>query len=429
MGGGEAVGGEGRDGDGRRQQEVVILEEAVDRLHIVELACPHGEIVVGTVALAVPDAGDEAGVHPVLEFLQQAGVACLMHRPEEVLDLRAVGPPGRRDLLDLGPETGERRNRVGHQARHLGIDARMAEIGTPGDARAPEPLALAQQGGIVRRWGFEAVMVAGMRAGHDLQHQGRVGDRAGHRPDMAYLVRIADRQVGHAPVARLDAENAAEMARHADRAGAVGALVKRPVARRRPGARARRGRAGVQAVRPGIVRDPGKRALAHPLPSEFRGRRLAERNGAGGRQPVHAWRVLGRDGALFGVRAPLGRDVCRVGQVLDRDRHAVQGSERRARHDRSFRLLRRIACAVGRQRGESVDPRFEPLDPGQHRIDDLDRRKLARSHGGRKRGRRRETEVFFVHRSPPAPRNVGRGSLARFPCHCHGSAGPSRAVC
>ena len=149
MGGREAVGGEGGDRDGGREQEVVILEEAVDRVDIGELPPPHGEIVFRPVAQAVADAGDEAGVHPVLEFLQQAGIGQFVDRPEEVLDVEAVRPPGGRHLLDLGPEFRDRRDRVRHKRRHLVIDARMAEIGAPGDPRAPEPLALAEQCGIV----------------------------------------------------------------------------------------------------------------------------------------------------------------------------------------------------------------------------------------------------------------------------------------
>src|SRR5260221_13687223 len=108
-----------------------------------------------------------------------------------------------------------------------------------------------------------------MTAGHHLEHQGGVGDRARQGTEMHVVVAGRHRRLWHATVSRLDSENAAEMRGHADRARAVAALMERTIARRGTNARAGRRCPGVQAELPRIMRYAGHRAGAYALPAEF----------------------------------------------------------------------------------------------------------------------------------------------------------------
>ena len=83
------------------------------------------------------------------------------------------------DLLDHAAELLERPHRGPHERGDLGIDAESSEIGTEGDAQASQIARELADVIVGRRLQGRPVAIVG--AGHDRQHQGRVGHRTGHR--------------------------------------------------------------------------------------------------------------------------------------------------------------------------------------------------------------------------------------------------------
>ncbi len=146
----------------------------------------------------------------------------------------------------------------------------------------------------------EAVPVARVGALHRVEHQRRVGDGAGHRPDMRDVAKRRGRVDRDPAKGRLMPENAAERGRDADRAAGIGA--------HREGADAgehRRGAAAAGPARtalqvPRVAGDAGERRVGGRLPAEFGGRGLAEKDRvlarAAGRSPArpHASAGWGR---------------------------------------------------------------------------------------------------------------------------------------
>src|SRR4029077_6974727 len=119
-------------------------------------------------------------------------------------------------------------------------------------------------------------------------------------------------------------ENPGEGGGNADRAGAVAADMQGTdaggAARGRPGAAAAGG--GLRV--PGVAGDPGQGAVADRLPAEFRGRGLAENDGAGLAQTRRRRGILGVRRRLDQMRAAPGREAAHQQEVLDRDRYAVE---------------------------------------------------------------------------------------------------------
>ena len=73
---------EGGDGDGGRQQEIVLLEERAHGIPVRELPAAHGDVLGAAIAQAVLDRGDEPRVHPVPELGQVFAVfpaSCTFH--------------------------------------------------------------------------------------------------------------------------------------------------------------------------------------------------------------------------------------------------------------------------------------------------------------------------------------------------------------
>ena len=228
---------------------------------------------------------------------------------------------------------------------------------------------------IVGRPCLQTGVIPRVRARHRLQHQSSIAHGAGHRPDVGDLVVVRHRPVRHPPVGWLEAEDAAEVGRHADGARTVGALVQRPVARRGGGGGSGGGGTSVVAFLPGVRGDAGKRAVAHAGPAELRGGGLAEDDGTGLFQPRNHRRVHRRHMALQRMGAPLGGDPGGLGQILDRDRQAEERTRGVASRQRGLRSLRGVAGALGGECGEGVDAGLAGLDAGQHGVDQLDRRK------------------------------------------------------
>jgi hypothetical protein len=94
-------------------------------------------------------------------------------------------------------------------------------------------------------------------------------------------------------------------------------------------------------------------------------------------------------------RGECGADAGRRRHVLDRDRQAVQWTERLALHDGAFSAPRRVARLVGGEGHDRVELRVEPLDRLEVRIKHLDRADGAGANEPRQFARRlaRERKV------------------------------------
>ncbi len=263
----QAFGGEGGDRDGGGDEEVPVLEPGVDLGDIGILAGPHGLVVGHGDLCAVFHAGDQMRVHAVFPLGQILGEALHVGGPELHDQVAATqGPQSGFTSTSSTPAALAGFRRPCGPGRRRRVDAGMAEIGAVGDLPAFDPVIEAAE--IVGRPGFERGVVERVRAGHHRHHQRAVGDGAGHRADMGGVVAGADRVVGDAAIGGLEAGDAAEMGRHADRA-VVAALVQGAVAGRRGGAGTGGGGAGVVAVLPGIVGDAGERAVGDAGPAEL----------------------------------------------------------------------------------------------------------------------------------------------------------------
>ena len=103
----------------------------------------------------------------------------------------------------------------------------------------------------------------------------------------------------------------------------------------------------------------------------------------------------------------------RRGQVLDRDRDAVQRAEVPAR---ALGLRGFPAGLLGPHEAERVEPRLQRLDAVEHGVHQLGRREFARGDPGRQLGRGREAELAHGWRTAsrsPAPTGttvITRGS-------------------
>ena len=105
-------------------------------------------------------------------------------------------------------------------ARNLGIDPSVSEIGTEGDLQACDPVFEPRR--IVGGRGLQTGVIPRMGARHRLEHQGGVGHRPGHRPHVGNLVVVRHRPVGHPAKGWFDAKRAAEVR------GAYGSSPRRP---------------------------------------------------------------------------------------------------------------------------------------------------------------------------------------------------------
>ena len=394
---------------GRRQQQVVGLEQRPHAVPVVDLPSPHGDVVGGAPAPRLLDAGDETGIHPVAPLAEElAVVAGIVRRPQEPDHLGGVGEAGL-DLLDLAAERLERARGGGHQRGDVGIDPQAAEVRTEGHALSSHTAV--QQAEVVGRRGLERRRVPRIGPGHHAEHQRGVGHGAGHRPGVCRVVVVGDRPDRNAPVGRLDADDAAEGGRNPDRAGAVRALVERTQRRGRCRAGTGAGAAGGERRVPRVARDAGERAVAQRLPAELGRGGLADADRARLAQATNEGRVDVRHPVLEDVRAPHRPHALGQREVLDRHRQAVQRAERRAPHHRLLGVARGRQRGVGRDGAERVQRRIEPLDALERGPRQLDRRELLRADEPGQLGGRGERQVGGAHESrKPLPWSARRAS-------------------
>ena len=105
-----------------------------------------------------------------------------------------------------------------------------------------------------------------------------------------------------------------------------------------------------------------------------------------------------------------GRGQARdVDDVLDADRHAVQRPADPARRDLGLGRPRRRHRRLAVEADEGVEPGIEPLDAGEQRLHQLDRRKFL---GGDRLGRRGGRHEVQVGHAPLLTGRLPRASAA-----------------
>ena len=282
-----------------------------------------------------------------------------------------------RDVAHLGAEPAQRLHRRLERARHLGLHvveevvARHADL-EPAHA-GPERRGVIGHGLAARR------RVGRVVARERLQHQRAVLDRARHRPRV--IERPRERQhtgAAHAPVRRLQADDAAERCRASDGSAGVGSQrANRQPSRERRAGPARRSAGDVIEV-PRIAR--GLVAMSGELDAEGELVRdeLAEHHHAGLGEARDARRVEIRHPVREQRGAAGGEDALGRVEVLVRDRDAGEGT-RFAAADRGLGLARIGERVVGRDGDIAVQLLVELVDARQVRRRHVDRGELAAS--------------------------------------------------
>ena len=380
-------------GQGRRHQQVVLVEHAldgvvdlgadrvvaheVDRRHALRNLDPV-EILRREIGAMLAQQVDARR----LEIVERRQAHHRDHAAPQVAELALRSLEADLDLLDMGAGLGEGLDRLGHHRSHARIDREDVEVRAVGDLQAADRAA--RRGDEVDR-ALEAVGIARIVAGDRRQRDGGVLDRAGERAfeeeRKGAGEGIRPRDVGHPPERCLVAIDAGPRGRNADRAAAVGAFGQRqqPVGDRARAA-ARRA-AGVLGDVEGIARRTEQVVVADPAEAHHRAVGLPHEDAAGLFDMLGEAAMEAGHEVLQRAHAAEGRDPARleVEQVLDRHRHAMERAQRIALHHRALGLPGRLARIVEAVIDEGGDARIAGLDPRDGGVDHLDRRKLARA--------------------------------------------------
>ena len=279
----------------------------------------------------------------------------------------------------------ERLGDRGHRLERLGLAAAGEIVAGDGDAQAADALVQERHRRIGRPVGADRIV--GIPALHGVERQREILDRAGDRPEMVEGVDEGERAGAAQPaVGRLQAEQAAQRGRHADRAVGVGAQRQRHLARRHRSARAARRAAGHARRVARIAARPVVGVLAGEVVGVLAHVEAADQDRAGRLELAHQRAVArGLRSIDVDLRAGARRQALDVEQVLDRERHAGQ----RAAMGAGIDLRRALAGARGQDVGEGVDGGLAGLDAGQRRLDDGGGLDLAAHHGAGDVGRGR----------------------------------------
>lgn len=237
-----------------------------------------------------------------------------------------------------------------------------------GHDRDAEPAPATASGWVHPGWG--CVGVAGHHPRHDADQCGRVGGvsakRPVHRQPGHVMVRWA---VAHPAAARLEARDAAGRRGNPHGSPGVGAVGDRRQACRDGRGRAPAGAARRVPGRPGIAGGRGDPVLRVAGQRELRRVGRAEDDEAALLHARH--HVVVGVGGLTGIRGRAARaaHVLDPDQVLDRDRHPVQRSQRLPGRPRAYeRALGRPRLPerqIPGDRHERADRRIECPDPVQ----------------------------------------------------------------
>ena len=195
-----------------------------------------------------------------------------------------------------------------------------------------------------------------------------------------------------APERDLETDQSVERRRDAHRAAGVAADTGRREARgdRHAGAARRAARRAMGLEVPGIPRRAHQRVGAPAAERELDHVQLAEREHAGGRQPLDRVRGLGRDPLLPHLRAAGADAALDVAQVLVGHRQAVQRPERKAAGARGVGRVGHRSRFLGVDLGEGVQLLVRLLDAAEQGVGYVARGELL---GGEAGGQLRQGEV------------------------------------
>ena len=133
---------------------------------------------------------------------------------------------------------------------------------------------------------------------------------------------------------------------------------------------------GVSGRRPGQIE-------AGPAVCVLVRRELAGDDGAGALEAAHRLRVSVGDTADAGLRAPGGQHAFGVVDVLERNRHPVQGTAAAASRDLGVRRPSRRERALGHDRHMGAESRVVGRDTFERGLDELEGGQLpGRDHAG-----------------------------------------------
>jgi hypothetical protein len=197
----------------------------------------------------------------------------------------------------------------------------------------------------------------------------------------------------HQAARRLEARDAAERRRLADRAAGIRADAaggKTCGDRRRSTA----ARAAGNARRvPRIARRRPRQVEGRPAIAELVKRMLAEDDGTRLLQPRDQRRVLRRNVILQQPRMRGRAHAGRRDRVLEAERHAVEATAPAGDGDRARRHLRRRACRFGSHSDVRIERGIEAGDAREHRLAPGERRQAAGSDPARAFGDREKREI------------------------------------
>ncbi len=263
-------------------------------------------------------------------------------------------------------------------------------------------------------------------AGHGREEVGGVLHGPRERADLVERRAEGEQAVARdAAVGRLEADDAAQRRRLADRAAGVGAERDRREAGRDRDRRAAARSARDAIERPRVARHAERRVLGRRAHRELVAVGLAEDDRAGRFEALDGGRGVGRHEALEDPRGRGRRHVARAEVVLHRHRHAEQrpiggggvlGVERRGPRQHP----RRIDVQEGAEPAAGRVPAVEPGDARQERLGDLGRRcllaanRLARLARGPLVDRAAHPITFGTRNRPGAADGVGRVAQRRL---------------
>ena len=153
---------------------------------------------------------------------------------------------------------------------------------------------------------------------------------------------------------------------------------------------------GVAGRRPGQVE-------AGPAVCVLVRRELAGDHGAGALEAAHRLRVLVGDTADAGLRASGGQHAFGVVDVLERNRHPVQGTAAAARRDLRVRRSRRRERALGHDRHMGAESRVVRRDAFERGLDEIEGGQLPGRNHACAAGEREVCQIDHVSLSSGAP--------------------------
>ncbi len=314
----------------------------------------------------------------VADAVEPRQVGRRLRRRDHVVDGDGQVDVRQRDVDRRGAQFAEFGERRVDGRGDVGIDAAAEIFGGQADAQAlrADPDRFAR---VVLARPVERCRVARVVARHRIEHEPAVFRGAREHAGRVQARREGDQAVARAhAIGGLQAADARQRRRLADRATRVGARGARHQARGHRGGRAARASARNVFGVPRVLHRAEVRRLVGGAHRELVHVRLADQDGAGVLQALDDERVVRRREVRQHARAAGGRQARGHDHVLVRDRHAGE-RWRVALRQRLVRGARLRQRAVGIDGHERVERALCRVDAGQHRARQLDARQLLRA--------------------------------------------------